>query len=61
MSKAQDRFRTPANRRTEPAGANYEPKLGMGQESVFKSSAKAVIGKNKIDILNTTYHMREKN
>jgi hypothetical protein len=59
MSKAQDRFRTPLNRKQEPAGANYSPKFGMGEDSIFKSSAKAVIGKNNVDILKEKYHIRE--
>ena len=45
MGKARDRFFTPLNRRQEPAGSNYSPKNNLGQEGIFKYSAKAVIGK----------------
>ena len=59
ISKAQDRFKTPLNRKLEPAGANYSPRWNLADESVFKKSAKAVIGKGNIDVLNTTFNKRE--
>ena len=31
----------------------------MTDESIFKKNAKAVIGKQRIDILNTTFNKRE--
>lgn len=60
IGKAQDRFKTPLNRKLEPSGANYSPKVNMTDESIFKKNAKAVIGNQGIDILDVTFNKREK-
>ena len=67
-TKAKDRFKTPTFRRNELAPGHYAPKNNMVNDqdgtltggSVFKKSARAVIGRNKTDILNEKYHKRER-
>ena len=59
-TKANDRFWTPLNRRVEPAPGQYSPKNNLTDESILKSSAKCVVGKQNLDILDIKYHKRER-
>jgi hypothetical protein len=59
IGKAQDRFKTPINRKLEPSGANYSPKWNLADESIFKKSAKAVMGKQNFSILDSNFNKRE--
>jgi hypothetical protein len=57
--KAKNRFYTPANRKTDPAPDNYCPQTNLGEDTILIRNAKAVFGKQKVDILDTRYHKRE--
>ena len=59
MGKAKDRFFTPYNRKAEPGAGQYSPKTNLTDESILKKNAKAVIGKQNVDILNMEYKKRE--
>ena len=61
FSIAHDRFKTPMNRRNEPGPGQYNPRteMGRGVNSIFKKSAKAVIGKTTQSALDTYRNKKE--
>lgn len=55
----QRRFETPTLTTNNPPPGQYSPKTNFNENGLFKSSAKCVIGKNKMDVLDMQYNMRE--